>query len=148
MEKYAIGLQDLLKGEAAVVRHLSKKMIPSSIETKLESVKTEVERHIAGLNDPGMDGKSFRKAKKRSREHIAYQLDKIRNRVEKARLEKQEVMQRQIQRACGYLVPDGIRQENGLAGISFPLRYSRSVLSFFHENLDVMKFEHQLIYLE
>ena len=148
MEKYAVGLQDLLKGEASVLRHLSKKMIPSSIETKLDSVKTEVERHIAGLNDSGMDGKSFGKAKKRSRERIAYQLDKIRNRVEKARLEKQEVMQRQIQRACGYLVPDGIRQENSLAGISFPLRYSRSVLSFFRENLDIMKFEHQLIYLE
>ncbi len=148
MDKYAVGLQDLLKGEAAVLHHLSEKMIPSSIETKLDSVKTEVERHIAGLNDLGVDGKSFRKVKERSRERIAYQLDKIRNRVEKARLEKQEVMQRQIQRACGYLVPDGIRQENGLAGISFPLRYSRSVLTFFHENLDIMKFEHQLIYLK
>jgi uncharacterized protein YllA (UPF0747 family) len=148
MEKYAVGLQDLLKGEAAVLRHLSEKMILSSIETKLDSLKTEVERHIAGLNDSGMEGKSFRKVKKRSRERIAFQLDKIRRRVEKSRLEKKEVMQRQIQRACGYLVPDGIRQENGLAGISFPLRYSRFVLSFILENLDIMKFEHQLIYLK
>lgn len=148
MEKYAIRLQDLWEGEEAVLRRLNERVISSPIEAKLESFKSEAQQWIAGLNDPGMEGRSFTKMKKQSRERIAYQIDKIIGRVERARLDKQQVMERHIRRACSFLAPDGIRQEDGLAGISFPLRYSRSVLSFLCENLDIMKFEHQLVYLE
>ena len=147
MEKYAIGLQDLWESKEAVLRRLNERVISSPIEAKLDSFKSELQQRIDGLNDPGMEGRSFTKVKKQSRERIAYQIDKIIRRVEKARLDKKQVMERHIQRACSYLVPDGMRQEDGLAGISFPLRYSRSVLSFFYENLDIMKFEHQLVYL-
>ena len=123
-------------------------MRPLNLEAKLDSIKSDVQQNIDGLNGPGMSGKRFGKVKKQSRERITYQLDKIINRVETAQLERQEVMQRRIQRASGFLVPDGIRQEEGLAGISFPLRYSRSILSLLYENLDIMRFEHQLIDLE
>ena len=108
----------------------------------------EVEQHLEDLNGPGMDGRSFRKAKERSRKHVVYQIDKMKDRIDTSQQEKQEVMRRQIRRACGFLAPDGTSQESGLAGIGFLLRYSRSILSVLYDNLDIMKFEHQLIDLE
>ncbi len=148
LEKYDVRLPELLKGKNEVLHRLEGRMVQSSVGARLDAVKTEVERNIEDLNEPGMDSKSFRKAKERCREHIVYQINKTKDRIEAAQREKQEVIRRQIHRACNLLAPDGIRQEEGLAGITFPLRYSRSILSFLYENLDIMKFEHQLICLE
>ncbi|MBN2320170.1 MAG: bacillithiol biosynthesis BshC [Acidobacteria bacterium] len=148
LKKYRIRIPDLLKGEEEVLRFISGTLAHSSIDAKLEDVKMAVEQHVADLAGPGMGNKSFRRAKERSRKHVVYQLDKMKNRIETTRKRKQEVMQRQIRRACGFLAPDGKRQEEGLAGVAFVLRYSRSILSFLYENLDIMRFEHQLIDLE
>lgn len=145
--KYDVSLPELLKGRKEVLHRLEGRMIQSSVGAKLDTAKSETERNMEDLNDAGMDSKSFRKAKERCREHVVYQIDKMKDRIEAAQREKQEVMRRQIHRACSLLAPDGVRQEDGLAGISFPLRYSRPILSFLYENLDIMKFEHQLIYL-
>jgi len=148
LKKYNIRVRDLLNGEEAVTRLLSRTLDYPSIGMKLESLKMAVERQVADLNGPGMDGRRFRKAKERCRKHVVYQLDKMNDRTGEARKVKQEVMRRQIGRASGLLAPDGKRQEEGLAGIALPLLYSRSILSFLYENLDILKFEHQLIDLE
>lgn len=148
MQKYGLLLQDILKGEESVLRNLTRGIAHSPLITKLDSVKSEMERHMEDLKGPGMDGGGFRKAKSRCRQRIAYQLDKIIDRAEKAGLEKQAVMRRRIQRTCGFLAPDGLRQEDGLHGISFPLLHSRAIFSFLYDNLDIMKFEHQILCLE
>jgi uncharacterized protein YllA (UPF0747 family) len=148
LKKYALTLPDLLKGEEAVLKNLRKEIRHSSIKAELGSMKSEMERHIEDLKGPGMEGKSFRKARERCLQRIAYQLDKIMDRTERAGQEKLEVMQRRVRRACGFLAPDGMRQEDGLNGVSFPLRHSGTIFTFLYENLDIMKFEHQLVYLD
>jgi len=76
---------------------------------------------------------------------VVYQLERLRDRVNAADRNKKEVLRRHIFRACHSLAPGGKMQEGGLSGIQFLLRYSRSLLSFLYTNLDIMKFEHQLI---
>jgi len=148
LEKYRLNLQDFFVGEADILNRIQERIPQSSITAKLDSLKSDVQRCMDTLNNLAPEDAGFRKTKKSCRERIVFQLDKMRDRVEAAGTHRQLVAQSQIHRVSNSLAPDGVRQEGGLSGVYFLLRYSRNLLSLLHEELDIMKFEHQLIYLD
>lgn len=148
LEKYSLNLQDLFVGEADILNGIKERIPRSSITAKLDFLKSDVAHCMDALNNPAPDDDGFRKTKKSCRERIIFQLDKMRDRIEAAGMHKQLVAQRRIHRLCNSLAPNGVSQEDGLSGIYFLLRYSRTLLSFLHEELDIMKHEHQLIYMD
>jgi hypothetical protein len=148
LDKYRFGLQDLFSGEPALLGIVRERVPRYSITEKLDFLKSQVERRMDALNDLDPEEDGFRKTKEACRERIVFQIDKMRRRVEAAALQKQQVMQRHIHRVCCMLAPDGASQECSLSGIYFFLRYPRTLLSSLHEQLDIMKFEHQLIYMD
>jgi uncharacterized protein YllA (UPF0747 family) len=145
LNKYRLGLQDLYEGEEAVLNRTGMDLLDGSGAAKLESLRMEVEGRLDALSGLALEDASFRKARESCRERIVYQINKMIRHFEAARSRKQQVMRRHIRRVCNFLAPDRARQDRGLAGIYFLLRYSFPLLSFLYENMDLTKPEHQSV---
>lgn len=148
LNKYRLSFQDLFAGEAAVLEDLKNQIPRSSFAAKLDLLESDIAQCMDTFNDLASEDKGFRKTREDCRKRILFQIGKTRRRVEETGIQKDQVMERQIHRVCCFLAPDGAKQECGLTGIYLPLRYSRTILSFLYESLDIMKFEHQLIYMD
>ncbi len=145
--KYHLNLNELFSGEEEAVRKITEEMPNSAVE-KLENFKLEVERQMAALDALFPSGDEFANLKNSCQERIMYQIRKLRDRFESASTRRKQAVRQQVRRACNSLAPNGRLQETELSAIGFLLRYSRSMLHFLHDNLDIMKFEHQLIWTD
>jgi len=145
LRKYQVGLQELFEGETGLLRRLKEQLPGSSIGDRFDALKAEVQLGIDGLDESGPDRISMRKAKKRCRERILFQLDKIENRFDTVGMEKRRVMNRRIHRACNSLAPGGKTQESRLSALYFLLRHSDALLEFLYERLELEPCEHQTV---
>ena len=148
LKNYKLCYQDLFTGEENLLKGINERIPRSSITAKLGALKSEVERCVEALSDQVQGDHGFRKTKKSCLKRIVFQLDKMKSRIETAGMRKESVARRQIHRVACSLVPDGLSQEYGLSGLSLLLRYSHTLFTFLHERVDIMKFEHQLIYMD
>jgi uncharacterized protein YllA (UPF0747 family) len=148
LKNYKLRYQDLFTGEENLLKEINRSIPRSSITAKLNALKSEVERCMDALSKQVQEDPGFRKTKKSCLKRIVFQLDKMRSRIDAAGVRKESVARRQIHRVTCSLVPDGLSQEYGFSGLSLLLRYSHALFTFLHERLDIMKFEHQLIYMD
>jgi uncharacterized protein YllA (UPF0747 family) len=143
LEKYNLDLSSFLGGEEGILGKVND--APCPVSSKLDTLKVQVEQQMAELSPMALMSEDLARTRDSCMEKVVYQLERLRDRVNAADRNKKEVLRRHILRACHSLAPGGKMQEGGLSGIQFLLRYSRSLLSFLYTNLDIMKFEHQLI---
>ncbi|MEJ2245012.1 MAG: bacillithiol biosynthesis BshC [Acidobacteriota bacterium] len=148
LKNYKLRFQDLFTGEENLLKGIKGRIPRSSITAKLNALKSEVEKCMDAFSDQIQEDDGFRKAKKSCLKRVVFQLDKMSNRINAAGMRKESVARRQIHRVACSLLPDGLIQEYGLSGLSLLLRYSHTLFASLHERLDIMKFEHQLIYME
>jgi uncharacterized protein YllA (UPF0747 family) len=144
LEKNHLNLKDLFEGEERVFSRVSNAM-PCSAPEKLANLLTDVERQLKGLDAVLLTDEAFVRETDACVEKVAYQIEKLKDRIEASDARKQEALRRQLRRACNSLAPNGRIQECELSGIHFLLRHSRALLPFLYKNLDINQFEHQLI---
>jgi len=143
--RYHLDLPQLFSGGDKVLRGVMQ-AIPHSALEKFDRLKLEVQTRVAELGLPADSEISDTAASCRDR--IVYQLEKLRAHLESALSMKEKTASRQIQKACNLLAPYGQTQERELAGIQIPLNYSHAGLRFLYEKMDILKFEHQLIWMD
>jgi uncharacterized protein YllA (UPF0747 family) len=145
LEKYNIRIGELFAGENEVMNKIQSGLPGSAA---LSGLKSEVEQSMAELGNLVSAGNEFVKIKNSCKEKIVYQIEKLQNSFESAISRRLQAAGRQVHRACNLLAPNGCIQERELAGIYFPLRYSRAVLRRFYEQLDGRVLDHQLITMD
>jgi uncharacterized protein YllA (UPF0747 family) len=146
LDRYHLDLSQLYSGEAAVLRSLNE-ALPRAGLMKLEGAKSAVEATILELKSLVPEGSEISVAADSCREKVCYQLMRIRNNFEAALDTKVQTASRRIRNACNLLAPNQRLQENELAAVQIPLRYSRAGLQTLWERLDILNFEHQLIWM-
>jgi uncharacterized protein YllA (UPF0747 family) len=144
LEKYGLRIQELFSGESEVTGKV-KRAISRSASSKLDDLAREVRHRMEVLGSLLPAGDDILVTRNSCMEKISYQIGKMRERFETACARKEEAAERRIRRACNLLAPEGQAQENGLSGILFLLRHSRSLLRLLYDKLDVLRFEHQLL---
>jgi uncharacterized protein YllA (UPF0747 family) len=144
--KYHLELPDLYRGEREVLDRLKREW-PSTGLAKLEGLAVEVEAGMEELKSCFSE-KAFLKAGSSSREKVLYQIGKLGNLFKAAMKSKEQTASLRIRKACNFMAPNGRLQEKELAGIQIPLSYSLAGLRMLYEKLDILNFEHQLIWMD
>jgi uncharacterized protein YllA (UPF0747 family) len=146
LDRYHLNLSQLFLGEAAVLRSLND-ALPQAGLKKLDGAKSAVEATIVEVKSLVPEGSEISKAADSCGEKLCYQLKKLRDGFEAALDTKAQTANRRIRNACNLLAPNQQLQENELAAVQIPLRYSRAGLRTLWEQLDILNFEHQLIWM-
>jgi uncharacterized protein YllA (UPF0747 family) len=148
LDKYEIGLEQLLSGKDSVLRMLEQRDGRQDAALRFDRILGGMERsmdeltRLAGADDGLVDTIGEARTK------MSYQIDKVRQRYVSSVGSRRAAAARQIERACTLLSPDGGRQERRLGWMHFSLRYSRAVLREIAEKGDVWRFEHQPLNLD
>jgi hypothetical protein len=145
LRKYGLSLEDLLAAGPGLLQKLKEEVSANQAGQKLDSLELQLQESLSPLEDPAMGNRSFRKAREECRGHILFQLRKIGNRFENARIQKVETVERRISRLCASLIPDGRTQEQGLSAIHFMLCYGMALPGLLYENLGVESLEHRTL---
>jgi uncharacterized protein YllA (UPF0747 family) len=147
LRRHNLSLPQLYSGEERVVKEIIGGL-PHSAIGKLDNLKLEVERCIAGLKTPDFAEDDFMGTVVSHQERVLYQLDRLRRLSAAGHERRGQAVSRQIHRVCNLLAPNRRLQERELSGIQIPLRYSREGINILHENMDIRRHEHQLISMD
>jgi uncharacterized protein YllA (UPF0747 family) len=147
LEKYGLRIQELFSGESELTEKI-KRAISRSASRKLDDLAREIRPRMEVLGNLLPAAGDILVTRNSCMEKILYQIGKMRERFEAACARKEEAAERRIRRACNLLAPEGQAQEKGLSGILFLLRHSRSMLRLLYDKLDVLRFEHQLLFVD
>ena len=82
---------------------------------------------------------------KKYRDKILNSLQELRGKAENTQKKKYEVTLRQIDRAAINLYPNSNLQERELNFINFANKYGMDFINLIFDNLEINKFEHQVI---
>jgi uncharacterized protein YllA (UPF0747 family) len=145
--KYGLDARDLFADEGEWTEKVAG-AVPCEAERKLRELGAEIELRMAELKALIPAGIGSRKMPDSCEERILYQIEKLRRHCEQAAARRLSAAERRIRRARNFLAPAGFPQERALAGIFFPLRYSRSVLGRIHDELELFQFEPRLIFMD
>jgi uncharacterized protein YllA (UPF0747 family) len=146
-DKYYLDLSQLYQGESDWLDHFKRGLPRAGLE-KLEDLQLEVDARIADLRSLVSGGTEFLQAAGLCREKVLYQINKLRHLFDAALKSKEQTAARRIRRACNLMAPNRKLQERELAGIHIPLTYSLAGLRELYEKMDIMNFEHQLIWMD
>lgn len=147
LDRYHLDPAQLYSGESQAIEIFERSM-PRAVSERLRALVETTISELAEVAAAAPGDRGFARTAERSKTRIAYQLRNLRARFDLAANARHETARRRIHRACNFLAPNGRLQENELAAMQFPLRYSRTVLRSLCERLDVMNPEHQLISLD
>lgn len=147
LRRYSLSLAQLYSGEEEVLRTL-REALPRAAAGKLRSIKSEVETRISELKRLVSEEGGFSKTADSCKEKILYQIDRLEHLLESALNTKEHTASRHIHQACNFLAPHRRLQERELAAVQIPLRYASEGLRHLYEKLDILSFEHQLIWMD
>jgi uncharacterized protein YllA (UPF0747 family) len=147
LDKYHLNLPQLYQGEMNVSAGILSGL-PRTGLRKLEALEPEIDARMVELQSLVSGGKDFSQAADSCRKKVLYQIDKLRDHFNSAMDSREDTARRRIRKACNWMAPNQGLQSSELAGIQIPLTYSLAGLRILHEKLDILNFEHQLIWMD
>jgi uncharacterized protein YllA (UPF0747 family) len=148
LDKYDIGLEQLLSGKDAVLRILEQRDGRENAILRFDELLSEIDHCAVELTRLAGAENGLVETIGEARTKMTYQFDKVKQRYLSSMQMRREAAARQIERVCTLLFPEGRSQERRLGGMHFVLRYSRAVLREIAEKGDIWRFEHQPISLD
>jgi uncharacterized protein YllA (UPF0747 family) len=147
LARYNLRLVQLFSGDREVLRR-TMESVPRGAAEKLRVISAETETRITELKSLLPVGSELHKTADSCARKVLYQLQKLKNHLEASLNTKEQTAGRQIRKACNLLAPGQEVQERKLAGVQIPLSYSRDGLRRLYEKLEILTFEHQLIWMD
>ncbi len=146
LEKYSIRLEDLLSshdpGKMALSQH---EEACSRVVGQLQGMIADLDARLGEVAAFVASEGSIGSQVDSTHEKLKYQIVRLKERFIAGAQTRNDAVRRQVERICAILVPGKRMQQEGLGGLHFLLRYSRSILETLYNNLDVTRFEHQTI---
>ena len=146
LEKYSVGMNDLFID----VENIKKKIVNSveerSVDEMFDGIASQIESTFDQLKEKLIDlDKTIADSSNRYRDKILGTVNELKSKAEKAQQKKYEVTLRQIDRAAVNLFPNSNLQEREINFIYFANKYGEEFLKKIFDELQINKFEHQII---
>jgi bacillithiol biosynthesis cysteine-adding enzyme BshC len=148
LEKYSVGINDIFIDVENVKKKIINSVEESSIDDMFDGIANQIETTFDQLKEKLIDlDKTIADSSNRYRDKILNTVSELKSKAEKAQQKKYEVTLRQMDRAAVHLFPNSNLQEREINFIYFANKYGEEFLQKIFDELQINKFEHQVIRL-
>lgn len=148
LEKYSVLINDIFIDVENIKRKIINSIEESSVDEMFGGITEQIDTSFDQLKEKLIDlDKTIADSSNRYRDKILNNLNELKSKAEKAQQKKYEVTLRQIDRAAVHLFPNSNLQEREINYIYFANKYGEEILKKIFEELQINKFEHQIIKL-
>jgi len=148
LEKYFVLINDIFIDVENVKKKIINSIEESSVDEMFGGITKQIDTSFDQLKEKLIDlDKTIADSSNRYRDKILNNLNELKSKAEKAQQKKYEVTLRQIDRAAVHLFPNSNLQEREINYIYFANKYGEDILKKIFEELQINKFEHQVIKL-
>jgi uncharacterized protein YllA (UPF0747 family) len=148
MEKYGLKFLDLFEGLEKLLPRIIENVIDpetprvfADAEEKIDAELDQLDEQLSKIDPTLADNLATRRRK------IIYHVGALRKKFQRARLEKDEIVNRQINAMFSTLLPGGELQERKLNFASFADRYGIEFIDWVYKEVDTENKDHKLLYL-
>lgn len=148
MEKYGLSFQDNFRGLERLIPEIVERVIDpetsavfADVEAKIDSELDRIEKQLSKFDPTLADNLSKRRKK------IVYHVTALRTKFEKARVQKDEVVNNRLNSLMSALYPSHGLQERTLNFTAFANRYGLQFIDWIYESTDADNKGHRVIYL-
>jgi bacillithiol biosynthesis cysteine-adding enzyme BshC len=146
LEKYSLGMNDIFIDVENIKKRIINSVEESSVDEMFDGIASQIESTFDQLKEKLIDlDKTIADSSNRYRDKILGTVNELKSKAEKAQQKKYEVTLRQIDRAAVNLFPNSNLQEREINFIYFANKYGEEFLKKIFDELQINKFEHQII---
>jgi bacillithiol biosynthesis cysteine-adding enzyme BshC len=146
LEKYSVEINDIFIDVEIVKKKIINSVEESSVDEMFDGITNQIEATFDQLKEKLIDlDKTIADSSNRYRDKILGTINELKSKAEKAQQKKYEVTLRQIDRAAVHIFPNSNLQEREINFIYFANKYGEEFLKKIFDELQINKFEHQVI---
>ncbi len=148
LKKFGLDPTEFITDKKAAVAHISESLIPAGLESKIKTIKDQVQNTLPGLGDeiaeidPGLK-KTFTKTE----QSIIHQLNILEHKVSNALRQKESILNDQLLSISANLLPEETLQERKLNIVPYLIKYNWKILEKLYQAIDLNDCNHQLLEL-
>jgi bacillithiol biosynthesis cysteine-adding enzyme BshC len=148
LEKYSLTINDIFFDIDSVKKRIINSIEESSVDEIFSGIENQIEVTFDQLKEKLLDiDKTIADSSNRYRDKILGTISELKSKAEKAQQKKYEVTLRQIDRAAIHLFPNSNLQEREINFVYYANKYGDDFLKKIFDELQINKFEHQIIKL-
>lgn len=148
LEKNSLTINDIFFDIDTVKKRIINSIEESSVDEIFSGIENQIEVTFDQLKEKLLDiDKTIADSSNRYRDKILSTINELKSKAEKAQQKKYEVTLRQIDRAAIHLFPNSNLQEREINFVYFANKYGEDFLKKIFDELQINKFEHQIIKL-
>ena len=148
LEKYSVNINDIFIDIENIKKKIISSVEESSVDEMFNGISIQMESTFDQLKEKLLDvDKTIADSSNRYRDKILGTINELKSKAEKAQQKKYEVTLRQIDRTAVHLFPNSNLQEREINFLYFANKYGEEFLKKVFEELQINKFEHQIIRL-
>jgi uncharacterized protein YllA (UPF0747 family) len=148
LEKYKIGLTDVLRGPEELQQSLARRTLPEDVDAAFSHATETLDTAVVNLRkalsvlDP-----TLVEALAGAHSKMSFQLTKLQGQAARAQLQRSEVLARHATQLSGALFPDKILQERQIGGLTFLARHGMDLLQDLYGMIHTDCHDHQVVTL-
>lgn len=148
LDKHEVNINEIFMDVEALKKRIVDTISEISLEELFSDVSNQVELIFDRLRENLFDlDKTVADGSKKYQEKFIKSINELKSKAEKAQQKKHEVTLRQIDRAAVNVFPNSNLQEREINFIQFANKYGDSFINKVFSELQINKFEHQVIEL-
>ncbi len=148
LEKYQLSVNGIFMGVDELKKNVVESLSKNNVDEIFTKTMNDIEIAFDNLREKLFDlDKTIADNSKKYKSKISNTLNELRNKAEQAQNKKYEVTLRQLDRACNLLYPNGNLQEREINYTYFLNKYGKGFLQRIFSDLEIDRFEHQIISL-
>jgi bacillithiol biosynthesis cysteine-adding enzyme BshC len=146
LARYQLSLPDLFLGPEKVREAIAARSLPSDLQTRFTEAYASVDQSMAALRESiGKLDSTLIDTAESTRTSMSHQIERLRSRVARAELLRNEVVTRHADALSHALFPHKALQEREVAGVSFVARYGPGLLADLYRKIHPDCHDHQVI---
>jgi bacillithiol synthase len=148
LRRYELKLEDFFGGLDSVIARVVEKHLGPEVAGAFDETDAAVNNALDSL-DAALRGfdPTLAEALKGGRRKVRHQLDGLRSRFHRARIQRDRAALRQLERAATALYPEKALQERHVNVTSLLARRGRYAVEWIHDAIDLSTNDHQIVYL-
>lgn len=148
LDKYSLEISSFFFDTENVKKRIINSVAEHSVDELFDAIINQIELAFDQLKEKLFElDRTIADSSNRYRDKIYSAVNELKSKAEKAHQKKHEVTLRQIDRTASNLFPNGSLQEREINFIYFANKYGEEFLNTIFNELQINKFEHQIIEL-
>jgi bacillithiol biosynthesis cysteine-adding enzyme BshC len=148
LERYGLRLEDFFGGLDPVIARVVEEHLGTEVAGAFDETDATVARALDELQEKLRDfDPTLADALDGGRRKVAHQLEGLRSRFHRARMQRDRATLRQLERASTALYPEKSLQERHVNITSLLARHGRYAVEWIHDAIDLSTDDHTIVYL-